>query len=60
VHETFGWIGRDIEDGYDFSHTGGIDRLRLDLDRLETVATRTLRGNRALTIGNRRKVSGNH
>jgi hemerythrin superfamily protein len=53
VHDAFGWIGRDIEDGYDFSHTGGIDRLRLDLDRLETVATRTLRGNRALTIGNR-------
>jgi hypothetical protein len=23
VHETFGWIGQDTEDGYDLSHAGG-------------------------------------
>jgi hypothetical protein len=60
VHETFGWIGQDIEDGSDPAHTGGTYRLRLDLARLETVATRILRGNRALTRGIRQTVSGNH
>jgi hypothetical protein len=23
VHETFGWIGQDTEDGFDLSHVGG-------------------------------------
>jgi len=34
--------------------------IRLDLDRLEIVAARTLRGNHPFTRVNKRKVSGNY
>jgi hypothetical protein len=42
---------REIENGYDCSHTGGENRFSLDLDRLGTVATHTPRGDRAFTMG---------
>jgi hypothetical protein len=59
VHETFGRIVRETEDGYGCSLTEGYIWISLDLDRLETVETHTLRGNHILAKVVRMRVFGN-